>query len=141
MVEDSYTGSGLFRRDVANAASRFRGVGLASADNVRYGEAEAGTGSRYAVAATWLPEDAARREGGSILVTVTAPWKAVMVVHEHMYLEASYAAEKLCAGRDVTHGGDLTALILLIGGVANVRVDPVGDFGAEAEFAEKVMQA
>jgi hypothetical protein len=82
---------------------------------VRYTEAEAGTGSRYAVCVTPLPPGA--NEGGPVLVTVIQPWQDCWALQPTGFLAQSYVEEHLSAGRyldDRLHGGDMAALLLTV---------------------------
>jgi hypothetical protein len=78
---------------------------------VRYVEAEADTGTRYVVVASYLPEG--HREGGDVLVTVLHPWSDshTMSPDPEKYLAESYVAEHLCAGRGRAHDGRLARVL------------------------------
>lgn len=98
--------------DVSNGWMAERGKPMS-----RWVEAEADTGSRYAVMVTWLPEEVRRREGGQVLVSVVWPWQDCKVMQDDGYLDQSYVAEHLTAGRAAEkrlHGGDLKALTMTI---------------------------
>jgi hypothetical protein len=83
----------------------------------RYGTASAGTGSRYAALVTRVHGDIASYEGGPVIVTVLAPWQDAWAVALDGWLDQSYVAEHLTAGRARAgrlHGGDLAALTQLL---------------------------
>lgn len=83
----------------------------------RYGTASAGTGSRYAALVTRVHADVGMREGGPSIATVLAPWQDAYPVAVGGWLDESYVAEKLTAGRGREgrlHGGDLAALTMLL---------------------------
>jgi hypothetical protein len=80
--------------------------------HVRYVEAEAGTGSRYAVTATRLPTG--HGEGAGVLVTVTAPRNAAWPITWGSFLMDYYVAEKFAPrGREVSEA-DVAALAMTI---------------------------
>lgn len=102
---------GKARRDNAEIAAEFADGWL-----TRYVEAQASTGSRYAVVVTQMGL-AAGREGGPVLVTVLSPWQDAWCLAADGYLDMSYVAEHLTAGRGRggnLHGGDLKALTMTI---------------------------
>jgi hypothetical protein len=129
---DQYVGSDVWQTHVRDARSNWRVTVDARsgiAGEVRYVEAEADTGSRYAVTVTRLPHAARRREGGPVLVTVTAPWQDAWALQQSGDLHASYVAEHLSGDRwrnGSLNGGDLAALTLTVAYALgrNAQVDP-----------------
>ena len=85
-------------------------------NEVTYAEAEAGTGSRYAVVVSTLGPEAQATLGGSKLVSVMYPWKAVYPVASGADgLHETYIYEKFGRdGRIPEFGGDAAALILTV---------------------------
>lgn len=114
----TYYGSEQWDKDVLEAMQKFRLVHDSGPDLLRrYVSAEAGTGSRYAVVATRLPDPGPLMEGGPMVVTVLSPWQDAWAMADSGELHSSYVAEHLTAGRyrdQRLHGGDLAALTLTI---------------------------
>lgn len=82
-----------------------------------YVNAEAKTGSRYAVVVSELPIPAVSAEGGQWLVTVVQPWQAAYPVGSLEPIDLSYVLEKFCrqgSRPELVHGGDAKALQLTI---------------------------
>ena len=82
-----------------------------------YIDAEARTGSRYAVVVTDLPEPAARREGGQLLVSVLQPWQSCypISVFPGEDLHPTYVMEHWLPPRKAPyHPGDVAALVATI---------------------------
>lgn len=81
--------------------------------DVAYVEAEAKTGSRYAVIVSRLPGFSSVREGGPFLVTVLQPWQDAWPANGPGLVEP-YVLERLGGGEAVRSIRDLTALTLTI---------------------------
>lgn len=78
-----------------------------------YVNAEAKTGSRYAVVVTELPPTGADKEGGQWLVTVLQPWQTSYVVSFIEPLHLDYVLERFCrpgTRPELVHGGDARAM-------------------------------
>lgn len=76
-----------------------------------YVNAEAGTGSRYAVQVSLCP--GREREGGMFLIAVIQPWQATYVVADLDPLHIDYVVEKLrnpAAASHRIHQGDAVAI-------------------------------
>lgn len=116
----AYFRSEQWEKDRADAETHWRAITESWVGFPRqafYVNAEADTGSRYAVAVTRLPGDAWEYEGGRLLVSVLSPWRTCYPVSECGDLHPDYVAEKfLKPGQplDKTHGGDLQALVMTI---------------------------
>lgn len=111
-----------------SAIENYRTIADVEDLDIRYVEAQAKTGSRYAVVATRLPRAAAEREGGRVLVTVLQPWQDSWVFQGGDYVTERYVAEHLTDGRYWSgnlHSGDLAALTMAVaqavGGEAGVH--------------------
>ena len=112
----AYVGSEQWQKQVDDATVAFKVTDsvVSPMRDVVYVNAEADTGSRYAVVVTRLPWAAAMREGGSLMVTVLQPWQTVYVVGDAGPYHADYIAEKFLrpgSKVDTVHGGDLAAII------------------------------
>jgi len=96
------------------ALAKFRPVGYEKLDGVTVAEASAGTGSRYCVIVSALGPDGSRILGGSKLVSVMHPWKAVYPVNSTADgLHETYLMEKFMGSVKAAdrHGGDVAAMI------------------------------
>lgn len=79
-------------------------------------EADADTGTYYAVLVTPLSQDAEMLTGGPAMVTILAPWRDSHALQWEGDLHSNYVAEHLTAGRfrDGLNAGDLAALTLTV---------------------------
>ena len=100
--------------DLESAIERVKVTCNQAVGPVRYVEVEAGTGSRYAVAASRLPPRAEVVEGGPMLVSVLSPWKTCYVLDEFGVLYWTYVEEKFISRREV-NAGDLVGVTVAIG--------------------------
>lgn len=109
-----------------DAAQKFRLTGSDWSMESVYAAAEAGTGSRYAVVITRLPESAHGKEGGTHLISLLQPWQANMVftvdgyeIHEDYLLEKLTPRDRVARG---LHGGDAQAVVLLVAKAVQLAV-------------------
>lgn len=103
-------------------------------EHVRYVDAEAGTGSRYTVVASRLPDIARVMLSAPVHVSVVYPWRASYELQDRGYLAVSYLLEKLGKpGREPSlaeyHWGDVVALALTVGHLLFRPVEPLRDLG------------
>lgn len=101
----------------------------------RYGIASAGTGSRYAALATKVHADVASREGGPVILTVLSPWQDSHAVAVNGWLDESYVAEHLTAGRGRAgrlHADDLAALTMLL----RILLGPTDEGASQCEAGD-----
>lgn len=106
-----------FRSAYHRASLQFRITRYSASEETCYVSSEAGTGSRYAVTVTKLPDDAASREGGRFLISVLAPWQTCYPIAVLDEMHESYILEKLLRpGKDLgdVHGGDAAAIVLTV---------------------------
>lgn len=117
MSKSRYTGSARWLSDAADAAEHFEVLHHEHSDDerVHYVQAQARTGSRYAVVAARLPAVAAFIEGGGMLVSVLSPFTSTYPLDEFgSLLHWAYVLEKFCPQTREIHGGDLAALTIAI---------------------------
>lgn len=87
----------------------------ATKDGVGYFAAEAGTGYRYNVTTSQLPNAGVVGEGGPVLVTVTSPFTDAWALQGTGYLDEEYIRDHLCGGSlHEASDADIRALTLLI---------------------------
>jgi hypothetical protein len=104
-----------YDRDVTDARDSFRIVAhLGQGEEVQYIEAEADTGTRYALAVALLPDGAQRFAGAPFLVSVTSPWQINYPLQALGDLHIGYVAEKFVPRGVMGNGGDVAALTLAI---------------------------
>lgn len=104
-----------YERDVKEAKESFRVVASYGWDGeVRYVEAEADTGTRYAVAMALLPVGAYSFAGAPLMVSVLSPWRVAYPMQAVGELHIGYVAEKFAPRDRTVNGGDLAALTLTI---------------------------
>lgn len=89
-----YNGSDGWREDAAQAADKFLITNDEQNGPVRYVAATAGTGDRFAVVVTLMPEEFAQYEGGSALVSLLAPYRGCYPMSQGGYLDWTYVREK-----------------------------------------------
>lgn len=144
-MADSYVGSEEWRTALTKAVENWTVIGLLEDAqpvrefvdgqwSTRLVAAEAKTGSRYEVIATWLGADAANYLGGPLLVTVMWPWQDAWCLQTDGYLHTRYVVEHFCGGRSGNrlHAGDLAALTLTIAYALGRTADPLADAGITA---------
>lgn len=119
MDADEYYRSATAAHDAEMARSHWRMVLVTTGNEITHVVAEAGTGSRYEVVVTTMPDDS--EDGIGTLIAVLAPWRAVTVtvpVDVHL----AFVMEKLCdLRRNVQHMGDITALTMTINHAVRVH--------------------
>lgn len=114
------------------ATAEFRVVSQGANPHAFYAEAEAGTGSRYAVVISKLPFAGAAREGGQHLISVLQPIQSNMAftVFPGEEIHLDYLVEKLIARNRPSgmSGGDLAGIYLTVNHVARM-------YGHATEYA------
>lgn len=134
-----YYGSEPWVKAATEARDQFRVPRDVEENGVRFVEAEAGTGSRYTVVSTPLPQVAAMcLGGGSHLITVVYPWSVSYMLQRGGDLHWDYLMEKFVSpAREVrkTYAGDLMALAMTIAEVTGRELTGIGFLNREPSDA------
>lgn len=113
------------------ATEKFILVGSSASADSLIVQTEAGTGSKYVVVVTKLPEY--HGQGGSHLISLLQPWQKNMAYElmDGEEIHPSYLAEKLLRdGKSVNevHGGDFAAMCLTVNWATSRHADRTAEF-------------
>lgn len=109
-----------FQRQYKDAERKYKIMQTGGSLQGVYVTAEAGTGSRYAVVVTRMPNPGAEHEGGRHLISLLQPWQANMVfsLYDGEEIDPSYVVEKLLGDR--RHGGDAAGVVITVNTAAKL---------------------
>lgn len=118
-----------FQIAARDAQQKFRITARGGNSDGVYLNAEAGTGSRYAVVITPVPNPGHSKEGGAHLISLLQPWQANMVFTvDGGEIHPDYVLEKL-SPRDKApgqmHGGDAAALVMAVNAAADMMAKSI----------------
>lgn len=118
-----------FQIQARDAQQKFRITAQGGSSDGVYVNAEAGTGSRYAVVITPVPHPGAGKEGGQHLISLLQPWQTNMVFTvDGGEIHPDYVLEKLLPrgkSMDQVHGGDAQAVVLAVNAAAGMMAKAI----------------